>query len=108
MDAEALDRVFRALADPTRRRIIDRLRQRPNQSLFELCAASVAEGVAPLTRQAVSQHLDMLEKAGLISVTWSGRTKLHTLESAPLQQAWEHWLGQHIDGKPAATEGEIE
>jgi Predicted transcriptional regulators len=100
MDADRLDRIFKALADPTRRRIVDRLRERPNQSLFELCAASVAEGAPPLSRQAVSQHLDMLEKAGLVRVSWSGRTKLHALDPGPLHQAVDAWLGRHLqEGK---------
>lgn len=100
MDADQLDRIFKALADPTRRRIIDRLRERAGQSLFELCAASVAEGMPVLSRQAVTQHLDMLEKAGLVRVEWSGRTKLHALDLGPLQEAAATWLGQHLqDGE---------
>lgn len=96
MDADQLDRIFKALADPTRRRIIDRLRERPGQSLFELCAAAVADGTAVLSRQAVTQHLDMLEKAGLVQVEWSGRTKLHSLELGPLREAATAWLGRHL------------
>ena len=97
---QALDRVFRALADPTRRRIIDRLRDRPDQSLFEICAAASAQGTPVLTRQAVSQHLDMLERAGLIAVTWSGRTKLHRLNPEPMRLAVSLWLGDHIEIGP--------
>ena len=97
MDAEQLDRIFKAIADPTRRRIVDRLAARPNQSLFELCAAAVAEGQPVLSRQAVSQHLDMLEKAGLVSVSWAGRTKLHRLELEPLRAAQAAWLGRYLD-----------
>ena len=96
MDADQLDLVFKALSDPTRRRLIDRLALRPGQSLFELCAASVAEGQAPMSRQAVSQHLEMLEKAGLVKVEWSGRTKLHSLELGPLRQAQAAWLGRYL------------
>ncbi len=87
MNAEQLDRVFRALADPTRRRIIDQLRRRPNQSLFEICAASAAEDGTAISRQAITQHLDMLERAGLIQVSWSGRTKIHALDLSPLREA---------------------
>lgn len=97
MEPEALDRIFKSLADPTRRRIIDQLSERPNQSLFELCAGAVGSGVAPLSRQAISQHLDMLERAGLVTVTWSGRTKLHSLDSAPLHLAADHWLRRHLN-----------
>jgi len=96
MESEQLDHLFKALADPTRRRLLDRLRARPNQSLFELCAAAVAEGVVPLSRQAVSQHLDMLERAGLLSISWAGRTKLHSLERGPLREAVDSWLGRYL------------
>lgn len=96
MEPDELDRIFKALADPTRRRLVDRLAERPNQSLFELCAASVAAGSTPLSRQAVSQHLDMLERAGLVRVSWSGRTKLHSLELGPLRAAQAAWLGRFL------------
>ncbi|MCP8883828.1 helix-turn-helix domain-containing protein [Devosia sp. XJ19-1] len=96
MDADQLDRIFKALADPTRRGLVDRLATRPGQSLFELCAAAVADGQPAMSRQAVSQHLDMLEKAGLVQVTWVGRTKLHTLDLTPLRAAQAAWLGRHM------------
>ena len=96
MNDDELDRVFKALGDPTRRRIIDRLRERPGQSLFEICARSVAEDSTALSRQAVTQHLDMLEKAGLVRVEWSGRTKLHTLEPGPLRAAVDLWLRHRL------------
>lgn len=100
MEPDALDTIFKALADPTRRRIVDRLAVRPNQSLFELCAAAVAEGQPAMSRQAISQHLDVLERAGLISVSWSGRTKLHRLELGPLRKAQAAWLGRYISEGP--------
>ncbi|GLQ57133.1 ArsR/SmtB family transcription factor [Devosia nitrariae] len=96
MNADQLDHIFRALADPTRRRIIDRLREQPDQSLFQICAASVAEDGKAISRQAVTQHLDMLEKSGLIRVTWSGRTKIHSLDLKPLREAVEIWLARHL------------
>ncbi len=99
MTPDELDQVFKALADPTRRRIIDRLRADPGQSLFQICAVTVADGERPLSRQAVTQHLDMLEKAGLVRVTWSGRTKLHDVELLPLRQAVGAWLNQHLEDK---------
>lgn len=74
-----LDLLFKALADSTRRRIISHLSSQPDQSLFEVCAASVAENGPALSRQTVSQHLTVLEKAGLIKTTWKGRTKAHSL-----------------------------
>ncbi|MFC4172764.1 ArsR/SmtB family transcription factor [Microvirga sp. GCM10011540] len=96
MNDDELDRVFKALGDPTRRRIIDRLRERPKQSLFEICALSIADDGAPLSRQAVTQHLDMLQKAGLVRVEWLGRTKLHTLDPGPLREAFGLWLRNHL------------
>lgn len=93
---EELDRVFKALGDPTRRRIIDALAERPRQSLFELCAAAVAADGTVLSRQAVTQHLDLLERAGVVRVEWSGRTKLHSLDLAPLRAAMGSWLGRHL------------
>lgn len=96
MEPDQLDAIFKALADPTRRRIVDRLAARADQSLFELCAGAVAEGQAALSRQAISQHLDVLEKAGLIKVAWAGRTKLHSLQLAPLKAARVAWLGRYL------------
>jgi len=88
---DELDRVFKALGDPTRRRIIDALAERPRQSLFELCAGATA-----LSRQAVTQHLDLLERAGLVRVEWSGRTRVHTLALGPLRAAVRLWLRRHL------------
>ena len=79
MTDDQLDLIFKALSDSTRRRIIDHLSKQSAQSLFEVCAASVAEDGIALSRQTVSQHLAVLEKAGLIETTWKGRTKAHSL-----------------------------
>ena len=100
MDDGELDRNFKALADPTRRRIIDRLREQPDQSLFQICALSFAEDGKALSRQAITQHLEMLEKAGLVRVSWSGRTKIHSLDLGPLREATDIWLRKHLqEGK---------
>lgn len=96
MNDDELDRIFKALGDPTRRRIIDRLRKRPGQSLFEICALSATEDGAAISRQAVTQHLDLLQKAGLVRIEWLGRTKIHTLDLAPLREAVGLWLGKHL------------
>jgi len=96
VDDEQLDRIFKALADPTRRRIVDRLRERPAQSLFQICALAAAANEPGLSRQAITQHLDMLEKAGLIRVEWMGRTKLHSLDLDPLRKATALWLQKHL------------
>jgi DNA-binding transcriptional ArsR family regulator len=82
---------FRALADPTRRLILDELAERDAQTLFEICARlSSRHGVAS-SRQAISQHLDVLEVAGLIDTRRDGRLKLHTLNPAPLETMLDRW-----------------
>lgn len=96
MDDDQLDRIFKALADPVRRRIIDRLCAQPKQPLFQICAAAIAEDEKAISRQAITQHLDMLEKAGLVRVSWSGRTKIHTLDLMPLQMAAKIWLHRYL------------
>ena len=84
--------VFRALADPTRRLIVDELSERDGQTLFELCARlAMRHGVAS-TRQAISQHLDVLEDAGLVRVSRDGRYKFHHLDTGPLAAAVGKWL----------------
>jgi DNA-binding transcriptional ArsR family regulator len=83
--------VFKALADETRRLILDELRERNGQTLFELCTRlAMRHGVAS-TRQAVSQHLDVLEAAGLVTSRRDGRYKFHFLDTAPLRQISERW-----------------
>ncbi|MEX3007709.1 ArsR/SmtB family transcription factor [Hoeflea sp. TYP-13] len=92
MTDDQLDLIFKALSDSTRRRIIDHLSKQPAQSLFEVCAASVAEDGIALSRQTISQHLAVLEKAGLIETTWKGRTKAHSLSVNEDHIAAAAWL----------------
>jgi DNA-binding transcriptional ArsR family regulator len=96
MDEKVLDNVFSALADVTRRRIIDHLQAEGEQSLYQICTqlimASQATGGRGLSRQAISQHLGILERAGIVRITWSGRTKLHSIDLKPLQDAANDWL----------------
>jgi DNA-binding transcriptional ArsR family regulator len=89
MQDDQIDLVFKALAHPERRRILDLLHHRPGCSLFEICASSIAEDGQPLSRQTVSQHLEILERAGLVETSWKGRTKAHSLNLKPLKQATE-------------------
>lgn len=96
VDDDRLDSIFKALGDPIRRRILDRLAKRPGQSLFEICASAVAEDGRTLSRQTISQHLDMLERAGLVQTHWSGRTKMHTFDGSPLRKAADAWLNKHL------------
>ncbi len=83
--------IFKALADPTRRAILDELTDRDGQTLFELCTRLIGHGVGS-TRQAVSQHLDVLEDAGLITTRRQGRYKFHHLDTAPLKVIAQRWL----------------
>jgi DNA-binding transcriptional ArsR family regulator len=84
--------VFKALADPTRRTILDELAERQGQTLFELCSRLATKHQMAMTRQAISQHLDVLEAAGLVTTRREGRYKFHDLETAPLVTLTDRWL----------------
>ncbi|QEU96869.1 ArsR/SmtB family transcription factor [Streptomyces kanamyceticus] len=83
-----MDVVFKALADPSRRRLLDRLRDRNGQTLRELCAG------LEMARQSVSKHLAVLEAAGLVTTARRGREKLHYLNAAPINAIAERWISQ--------------
>ena len=83
--------VYKALADGTRRLLLDELLERDEQTLFELCSRLAMKHDLTPTRQAVSQHLDVLQEAGLVEVERRGRYKLHTINTAPLAQIAERW-----------------
>jgi DNA-binding transcriptional ArsR family regulator len=83
--------LFKALADPTRRAILDELQQRNGQTLFELCARLIMNHGSTSTRQAVSQHLDVLEAAGLVRTRRQGRFKFHDLDTSPLGAIAARW-----------------
>lgn len=83
--------VFKALSDETRRTILDELAERDGQSLFELCTRLTMRHGIGSSRQAISQHLAVLEEAGLVESRREGRTKLHTLRTEPLRQIIERW-----------------
>ncbi len=84
--------VFKALADPTRRRILDELTERNGQSLFEICARLATKHGLGLSRQAISQHLAVLEAAGLVRTRRQGRYKFHDLNTEPLERIVTRWL----------------
>jgi DNA-binding transcriptional ArsR family regulator len=86
--------VFKALADPTRRALLDELQERGGQTLFELCTRLISKHGLGSTRQAVSQHLEVLEAAGLVRSRREGRYKFHDLDTSPLKAIVERW---HID-----------
>ena len=83
--------VFKALADPTRRAILDELQDRSGQTLFELCTRLLSRHGLGSSRQAVSQHLDVLEDAGLVRTRREGRYKFHDLDTSPLRTIAERW-----------------
>jgi DNA-binding transcriptional ArsR family regulator len=83
--------VFKALADPTRRTILDELAEREGQTLFELCSRLASKQLT-MTRQAISQHLEVLEAAGLVKTRREGRYKFHDLDTAPLETLTDRWL----------------
>jgi DNA-binding transcriptional ArsR family regulator len=83
--------VYEALAAPVRRTILDELRERNGQTLFEICSRLTMKHGLALSRQAVSQHLDVLEAAGLVHTRREGRYKFHDLDTAPLREIVERW-----------------
>ena len=83
--------VFEALASPARRAILDELAERDDQTLFELCARLAMRHEMGMSRQAISQHLGVLESAGLIRSEKRGRCKYHALDTDPLRQIVERW-----------------
>jgi len=84
--------VFKALADPTRRTILDELTDRNGQTLFEICARLASKHGLGSSRQAISQHLDVLEAAGLVTTRREGRFKYHDIDTTPLEPIVERWL----------------
>lgn len=96
---QQVDAVFFALADRTRRLILDELRIRDGQSLFEVCVRLIDNHGISLSRQAISKHLNVLETADLIRVNRVGRTKIHTLHTQPIEQVSEGWLASYLRAK---------
>src|SRR5499425_1983617 len=82
------DKLFRAPADPSRRKLLDLLHASDGRNLGELCEH------LDMTRQAVTQHLNVLEEANLVATQWRGREKLHFLNPVPLQEIYERWIRQ--------------
>ena len=82
------DLLFKALADPNRRKLLDLLYAHDGRTLNELCEH------LDMTRQGVTQHLDVLEAANLVATLWRGREKLHFLNPVPLQEIYERWIAK--------------
>jgi DNA-binding transcriptional ArsR family regulator len=89
-----MDEVFRALADPSRRELLDRLHADNGQTLNALCEHLAKSGTA-MTRQAVSKHLAVLEAANLVVAIRRGREKLHYLNPVPIHEIAERWIGKY-------------
>jgi DNA-binding transcriptional ArsR family regulator len=100
---DAVGDVFKALADPTRRTILDELTDRNGQTLFEICARLTTRHGLGSSRQAISQHLDVLEAAGLVSTRREGRYKYHYIDTTPLEQLVERWCKTPGAGTKGAT-----
>jgi len=92
-----MDLVFKALADPTRRLLLDRLRANNGQTLTEL-----AEQLDRMSRQAVTKHLAVLEAANLVVTVWRGREKFHYLNPAPIHEIARRWIGEYEKTRVAA------
>jgi len=92
MDAD-MDRVFKALADPGRRQLLDRLHADNGQTLGSLC-----QGLE-MSRQAVTKHLKLLEAANLVATVWRGREKLHYLNPVPIVEIADRWIGKYERGR---------
>jgi DNA-binding transcriptional ArsR family regulator len=88
-----MDKVFRALADPGRRLLLDRLHAVNGQTLGQLCEH------LDVSRQAVTKHLGVLEEANLVVIIWRGREKLHYLNPAPIHEIAERWIGKFERGQ---------
>jgi DNA-binding transcriptional ArsR family regulator len=84
--------LFKALADGTRRKILDELTERDGQTLFEICSRLATKHGLSSSRQAISQHLDVLESAGLVKTRREGRYKFHHLNTRPLDEIVDRWL----------------
>ena len=91
--------VFEALAAPARRAIVDELAERDGQTLFEICARLAMKHQIGLTRQAISQHLEVLESAGLVRAMRQGKYKLHYLDTEPIRIVAERWLKSGEKGR---------
>ncbi len=81
-----MDKVFKALSDPSRRKLLDRLYASSGLTLGQLCERM------DMSRQAVTQHLGVLEEANLVSTTWRGREKLHYLNPVPIHEIYDRWV----------------
>jgi uncharacterized protein YndB with AHSA1/START domain/DNA-binding transcriptional ArsR family regulator len=95
-----VDELYRALADATRRTVLDELLERDRQTLFELCGRLATKHGLSSSRQAISQHLDVLQAAGLVIAEKEGRYKFHSIDTAPLRAIEDRWPHRKKEGPP--------
>jgi DNA-binding transcriptional ArsR family regulator len=95
---DKMDHIFKALADSSRRKLLDQLFKNNGQTLNELC------GHLNMTRQAVTKHLSILEDANLIVIEWKGRHKLHYLNSAPIGEIYARWVRKFDQSRMSALQ----
>lgn len=88
-EVKKIDNIFKALADPNRRELLDQLYKNNGQSLNELCMH------LEMSRQAVTKHLKILEEANLIAVIWHGREKLHYINPVPISEIYQRWIKKY-------------
>ncbi len=88
-----MDLAFKALADPARRELLDRLFAKNGQTLSDLCTG------LKMTRQAVTKHLRLLEEANLLAIRWQGREKLHYLNPVPIVEIADRWISKYERGR---------
>jgi len=96
-ETHAVDEVFKALADPSRRELLDSLNRRGGQTLRELCAG------LDMARQSVSKHLAVLEAANLVTTVWRGREKLHYLNAEPINAIADRWISHYDQARVRRT-----
>ena len=91
-----IDKVFKALADPTRRHLLDLLHKDNGQTLSALCEH------LDMARQSVTQHLQLLEDANLVAIVWRGREKLHYLNPVPIRLIHDRWIDKYTERRVSA------
>ena len=103
-----MDAVFRAMADPVRRILLDELASQGGQTLYELCVRLITNHAVGISRQGVSKHLAVLEEAGLVRVEVDGRCRRHHLCPEPLTSGVADWIAALAGGLPPNTPGRNE
>ena len=96
----AVESLLKAIADPTRAAILDGLVERNGQTLFEICARLASNGASSASRQAISQHLTVLEEAGLVATQRQGRYKFHYVDTSPLADIQRRWPAKTTKTEP--------